>query len=693
MNRIFLAGALLCIAGCATAPDFSKQKILHTQYDGTADDLLTAGLGKSGLGLPTPPAVRDAKSPTAADLRRRAIHANYRALADTSPAGGYGVLYGPNIDLAGKDTLGEGKIAGDEFLTFLDDGSGRDNVTLMVQVPQRFNPKEPCIVTASSSGSRGVYGAIGTSGEWALKRGCAVAYTDKGTGTGFHDLASDTVNLITGERAAAERAGGDSLFTAALSPEERARYLRDYPNRVAVKHAHSQRHPEKDWGRHTLAAIDFAFYVLNGLKDARAGRYAPENTIVIASSVSNGGYAALAAAEQDERGLIDGVAVSEPNASLLGAPVPQIVQGSRSFANNNRSLFDVTTLLNLYLPCASLAEQNAGAPLNTVPQPLREARCASLAAKGLLKSKTLPEQSAESQGLINEYGVLPESNAVLPSHYTLAVQQGIAVTYAYSYGRFSVTDNLCGYSFAATAASGANAGEPVPAVGLELSFAGSNGIPPTAGINLVNNLSPGGAKEDRISISPSTGMRDLNLDGALCLRALATGVDAATGQPLQGDMLEKHRRVRRGIEETRMSGKLRGKPAVMVDGRADAILPPNYAARGYYALNKSVEPASKLHYYEITNAHHLDVLNGIAGFDTRYVPLHVYFTQALNLMWEHLRNGRPLPASQLVRSKPREVKDGKVLPVGPANVPPIEQQLGGNSLISVGLDGALRIPD
>jgi hydroxybutyrate-dimer hydrolase len=693
LNKFFLVGVALCVAGCASAPDFSRNRILHTRYDGATDDLLTAGLGKSGLGLPTPPAVRDAKSPTAADLRRRAIHANYRALADMSPGGGYGVLYGPNVDLAGKDTLGEGKIAGDEYLSFLDDGSGRDNVTLMVQVPGRFNPKEPCIVSATSSGSRGIYGAIGTVGEWGLKRGCAVAYTDKGTGTGLHELGTDTVNLLTGERSSAERAGRESIFTAALTAEERGRYVRDNPHRVAVKHAHSQRNPEKDWGRHTLAAIDFAFHVLNGLKDERAGRYAPENTIVIASSVSNGGYAALAAAEQDERGLIDGVAVSEPNASLMGAPVPRIVQGAKSFTTNNRSLYDVTTLLNLYLPCASLAEQNSGAPLNTVAQPLREARCASLAAKGLLKTGTLQEQAVESQRVINDYGVLPESNLVLPSHYTLAVEPGIAVTYAYSYGRFSVTDNLCGYSFAATAASGANAGEPVPPTGLEFSFAGSNGIPPTAGINLVNNLSPGGAKEDRISLSASTGARDLNLDGALCLRALATGVDAVSGQPLQGDMLEKHRRVRRGIEETRMSGKLRGKPVVMVDGRADAILPPNYAARGYYALNKSLEPGSKLHYYEVTNAHHLDVLNGIGGFDARYLPLHVYFVQALNLMWEHLRNGRALPPSQLVRTKPREVEDGKALPIAPSNVPPIEQQLGGDALISVGLDGALRIPD
>jgi hydroxybutyrate-dimer hydrolase len=689
----FAAATALLLSGCATQPDFSRQRVLHARYDGVSDDLLSAGLGKTGLGIATPPPVQDAKKPSAAELRRRAIHANYRALVDMSAGGGYGVLYGPNVDLAGKDTLGEGKVAGDEYLTFLDDGTGRQNVTLMVQVPDSFSVKDPCIVTATSSGSRGIYGAIGTAGEWGLKRGCAVAYTDKGTGTGLHDLASDTVNLITGERASAERAGRDSTFTAALSADERARYLRERPYRVAMKQAHSQQNPEKDWGRDTLAAVDFAFHVLNGLKDKRAGRYTPENTTVIASSVSNGGYAALAAAEQDTRGLIDGVAVSEPNVSLDSGAVPRIAQGSQLFSGNGRNLLDYTTLVNLYLPCASLTAENAKAALNTVPQPLREARCASLAKKGLLKSTSLAEQAAESQRVINEYGILADSNYVYPSHYTLSVPQSIAVTYAASYGRFSVTENLCGYSFAATAASGERAGEPIAHPGHELSFATSNGIVPTAGVNLVNDLSPGGAREDRISTSPSTGARDMNLDGALCLRALATGSDSITGQPLQGDMLEKHRRVQRGIAETRLSGKLRGKPTVIVNGRADAILPPNHAPRAYFAVNKTVEPGSKLHYYEVTNAQHLDVLNGVAGFDTRYVPLNLYFIQALNLMWDHLKHGRPLPASQVVRTKPREQKDGKTQPIAAANLPPIEQSLGGNTLISVGLDGVLRIPE
>ena len=96
----------------------------------------------------------------------------------------------------------------------------------------------------------------------------------------------------------------------------------------------------------------------------------------------------------------------------------------------------------------------------------------------------------------------------------------------------------------------------------------------------------------------------------------------------------------------------------------------------------------------MTNAQHLDVLNGIAGFDHRYVPLNVYFNQALNLLWAHLKNGAPLPPSQVIRTTPRGQKDGKTPPIAVSNVPPIAQALGGpNAFISVGIDGVLRIPE
>ena len=153
-------------------PSFISGSVRTQIYDGNTDDLLTAGLGKSGLASASAPSVANASSPTAAELRRLAIYSNYRALVDMSANGGYGRFWGPNVDLNGNDTLGEGKIAGKEYLAYADDGSGKKNVSLLVQIPASFNPDQPCIVTAASSGSRGVYGAISAAGEWGLKRGC-----------------------------------------------------------------------------------------------------------------------------------------------------------------------------------------------------------------------------------------------------------------------------------------------------------------------------------------------------------------------------------------------------------------------------------------------------------------------------------------------------------------------------------------
>ena len=70
------------------------------------------------------------------------------------------------------------------------DGTGI--TTVMLQIPAGFDRGQPCLVVAASSGSRGIYGALPTAGEWGLRHGCAVAHSDKGTGTGFWDLDSGT---------------------------------------------------------------------------------------------------------------------------------------------------------------------------------------------------------------------------------------------------------------------------------------------------------------------------------------------------------------------------------------------------------------------------------------------------------------------------------------------------------------------
>ncbi|WP_214608765.1 D-(-)-3-hydroxybutyrate oligomer hydrolase, partial [Noviherbaspirillum denitrificans] len=246
-------GSSLSLGVANVAPAFLKGNISSKTYDGNSDDLLTAGLGASGLASATAPTV--GATPTAAELRRLAIHQNYRALVDTTANGGFGTLYGPTVAIAGTTASSTGKIAGKEFIAYADDGSGAQNVTLMVQVPDSFNPSKPCIVTATSSGSRGIYGAIGTAGEWGLKRGCAVAYTDKGSGNGFHDLQTNKVTLIDGTTADAATAGTAALFKANITEAARTAYNALFPNRVAYKHAHSQQNPDKDWGKNTLQAV------------------------------------------------------------------------------------------------------------------------------------------------------------------------------------------------------------------------------------------------------------------------------------------------------------------------------------------------------------------------------------------------------------------------------------------------------
>ena len=58
------------------------------------------------------------------------------------------------------------------------------------------------------------------------------------------------------------------------------------------------------------------------------------------------------------------------------------------------------------------------------------------------------------------------------------------------------------------------------------------------------------------------------------------------------------------------------------------------------------------------------------GFDTRFVPLHTYFNQAMDAMWAHLQQGTPLPAHQVVRTTPRGGEPGKAPALTAAHVPP-----------------------
>ena len=633
-------------------------------YDGTTDDLLTGGLGRTGLALATAPAL--SATPSASELRRLAIHTNYRAIVDTTANGGFGTLYGPNLDSAGLVGTGEGRIAGTETIAYADGGGGAQNVTMMVQVPASFNPAAPCVISAASSGSRGVYGAIGSAGEWGLKRGCAVAYTDKGTGAGIHDIQANTVNAIDGRRGDAATLGTASNFSARLTAAERAAFNAATPNRFAVKHAHSEQNPEKDWGTHTLNAIEFAFWHLNerfGVALANGQRtkvITPANTLVIASSVSNGAGAALAAAEQDTGGWIDGVAVSEPNIQLAPATGLSIQRGTRgAYTAGSRPLYDYFSYANLLQPCAALATAAAGGPFAFTGGNAFVAgnRCAGLARAGLVAGATTQAQADDALAKLLAYGWEPEANVLHASHWLFA-SPAIAVTYANAHSRARVSDNLCGFSFAPIDAAGATTA--TTAAALAGIFGTSNGVPPNGATQLVFNNSVGGARNHSVATSASSNNLDFAFDGANCLRNLWTGTGTAASA------------LKTGVAEVYRSADLKGKPAIVVHGRSDTLVPVNFSSRPYLLRNSLVEGAnSKLRYIEVTNAQHFDSFLPFAGYDNRFIPLHLYFIRAMDAMWATLRTNAALPPSQVVRTTPRGGVAGLAPAITAANVPAI----------------------
>jgi hydroxybutyrate-dimer hydrolase len=697
-----------------------------TTYDGVTDDLLTAGLGKSGL-AGAAPGFADPVNPTPAELRRRAIYTNYRALVDITAAGGYGSLYGPNIDINGNSTLGEGKIAGKEYLAYADDGTGKKNVGLLVQIPAAFDPLNPCIVGAPSSGSRGVYGAISAAGEWALKHHCAVAYTDAGKGMGYQDLVAGKVNLIDGTLVLQGLPNVPQVlysFVSDLVGPALAAYNVAFPNRVAYKHVYSQQNPEKDWGQNTLDAIRFAFWALNEQYspiDSGSGQHTltlvPTNTIVIASSLSNGGTESLQAAEQDSEGLIDGVAIGEPNAQPGSMAGVTVNFSGAVVPNAGKPLIDYFTYRILYEPCASISASAqaangtrpgwfgggtapgallgvvGGVDLNTIAIN----RCQSLADKGLISGSGTAVQADAALAKLQSYGWTdPNNDALHASHFRVA-DIYVAFGYVVAYGKFSVSDNLCGFSLANVDAAG-NPTAQVAATQASV-FSTANGIGGNSGVEVIYNNSTGGAKWYFNGTSPSTGRMDAALDGELCLRSMVTGVDPVTGAPLTGTALANSQRVRTGMNDTLLKGNLQSKPTIIVHGRSDTLVPVNHASRAYVAYNSKVENGNNVRYYEIMNAQHFDTFiaslaggSGINGFDVLFVPAHVYLLRAMDLMWAKLKTGVALPPSQVLRTTPRGGSPGTAPAITAANVPPILATPATADTITVG-GGMINVPN
>ena len=418
-------------------PSFVHGDVHVTDYDGNADDLLTAGLGKTGLAGALP-AFANPLAPTAAELRRAAIYNNYRAIVDMTAAGGYGTLYGPNVDCRRHVTAGEGKIAGTEYLAFSRRRQRRaQNVVLLVQVPASFDPASAVhrhrhLVGLARRVRRDQHRRMGA--EARLRRGLhRQGHRQRAARPDERHRAADRRHAHHRRAAPATCA----QFRAPVGDAERAAFNAATPNRFAFKHAHSQRNPEKDWGRFTLQAVEFAFWALNDRFGIALPHRPALRTIRPRQHAGHRVEHLQRRRRGDRRGragrerLIDGVAVSEPAVELPARRGIAIRRGARAAADGRQAAVRLHHLRQPVPDCAALSPQVAGAPGRPFVvgrlrgQPLRIAE-----GQGPADRRHARGAGRRGAGALRDYGWEPESAVLHASLAAFEVAPAVSVTFA-----------------------------------------------------------------------------------------------------------------------------------------------------------------------------------------------------------------------------------------------------------------------
>lgn len=564
------------------AHEGTEREIRETAHRGQ-DDLLTAGLGLHGL-KGRLARVADAGSPSAAELRRRAIQTSWKGIADLGPLGGFGSVYGAAPHVPGR-----------EFAAFARLPGANAPHRVLVQVPDAFDRGRRCLVVTASPGSRGIYGGIAVAGAWALPRGFAVAYTDKGAGTGYFDAADRTGVRLDGTRGTA----GDAVLEFVPPDEGGAAGL-------AVKHAHSGDHPEADWGRHVLQAARFGLDMLDRAFPDQAP-FTPSNTLVIAVGLSNGGGAVLQAAGLDDEGLLAAVVAAEPNVHVPSA---------------GRPLFDYATEAALYLPAALAAPAFDAVPFaraGALPMPAWSLRGLRLREAGLLDGMTPMAHADEAlQRLLAQSWTLPTLSAAAAA-VSVDLWRSLGAGYASAYLRATPASMPSGYAYRPlTPWPGGIDGRP-------LWWADATGLPPALDIAL-------------------TGGVDLSADPAFpglhALRELWTGPGADA------------ERLRTAVAGTQARLPRMDMPVMVVHGAEDGLVPPGFSSRPYVRWLRD-HGRNPVH-WQVPHAQHFDAFLSFAGFGDRYVPLLPYVYRALDRVAAHLMEGRALPEDAACRdARPR----------------------------------------
>ncbi|MET4615497.1 hydroxybutyrate-dimer hydrolase [Stenotrophomonas sp. 2619] len=562
----------------AAAPVFEQWR--ETAHRGN-DDLLVAGLGIDALRSPTAPAFANATQPTAEEARRRAIWSSWRGIADLTPGGGFGDVYGTLQSVPGREFSAYARIP----------GAGHPH-RVLVQVPDSFDAARRCLVVAASSGSRGIYGAIAVAGSWGLAHGCAVAYTDKGTGSDYYDLDAQV-----GVQADGTLASQGALAFVPATPHA--------THGIAFKHAHSGDNPEADWGRHLLQALQFGLQALDRAYPD-AAPFTPATTRTLGVGVSNGGGAVLRAAEIDGD-WFDAMVAGEPNVSVAGAP----------------PLYDFVTQAALLMPCALLTQQDLPQPpLHAQAAAAGSQRCALLEAAGQVQGDDTATQALSARQQLADAGLSDAALRAGAFSTGFDLWRAIAVTYASAYGRFGAGEHPCGYRFSAAAADGTPG--PAAAALRATWWSEGSGIPPGSGVLLVDGNA---AAEDPL--------RGLN-----CLRTLGRG-DGPDA-----------RRVRAGITEAAAKAPRRGLPIVVMHGRDDGLVPVSMTSDRYVGFARKA--GAQIAYWQVDSAQHFDSLLAFPDYRARYVPLLPYMFAAMDQVWDHLEDpARALPQDARIQPTPR----------------------------------------
>ncbi|MEO8779806.1 MAG: 3-hydroxybutyrate oligomer hydrolase family protein [Rhodanobacter sp.] len=564
------------IATESTMSELEIGSVRVTDHRGQ-DDLLSAGLGLSGLtGPPTPFA--NPLAPSAAELRRRAIQSSWKGIADLGPLGGYGTVYGGVPDVPGR-----------EYQMFARIPGAHAPHRVLLQLPDTFDRQKRCLVVTASSGSRGIYGAMALAGAWGLPRGCAVAYTDKGTGSGYYDYADNSGVALDGRRA--KRGAAELEFQPPPAPPAAG---------IAVKQMHSGDNPEADWGRDVIQAAQFGLAMLDRAYPD-AAPFTAQNTKIIATGLSNGGGAVLQAAGLDHDHFFAGIVALEPNVYV---------------SDGGRPLYDYATEAAIWLPCALVDERFASAPYargpNGQPPPAWSLRCASLHAQGKLSGATVAEQAAEAFQYLRARGWTDQAMATAATTTAFDLWRVITAGYASSYLRRAPADMPCGFHYAALGTA-ALPGVTDP-VARAAWWADASGIPPGSGVGLFGG----------VSVSP-----DPTLSGEDCLRALWTGDDHDA--PI----------LHASVSATAVTVPRVDLPLWVIHGASDGLLPTAFTSEPYVAWLR--EHGRQPLYWKVAYAQHFDAFLVLPGFGDRHVPLLPYGYAALDRLWAHLYEGAAWP--------------------------------------------------